>query len=241
MSELITKMRELVMANRILAREGVVDAFGHATVRHPEDPGRYLMSRSRSPELVSLGDIIQFKIDGTPIDDLGRPCYAERPIHGGVYEARPEINAVVHNHAYELIPFGVTNKTRLRPIFHVAGAMGSEIPVWEIRDKFGDKTNLLVVTMEQGRDLARCLAKNTAALMRGHGCVVAGRTIYEAVLVSIYLQINARVLLQAAGLGGDITYLAPGEVAAQTETTASPLAVNRAWEYFVRRAGCDNL
>jgi len=240
MSDLIKAMREVVIANRILAHEGVLDAYGHVTVRHPDDPGKFLMSRSRSPELVTLSDIITFKLDCTPIDDLGRPMYAERPIHGGIYEARPDVMAVCHNHAYDLIPFGVT-KTPLRPIFHVAGCTGAEVPVWDIKTKFGDKTNLLVVNMEQGRDLAKMLGKNTVCLMRGHGCAVAGSSIFETVAASIYTMVNARVLMDAMRLGGEVTYLSPGEVQAQIEVTRGPLAGARAWEYFVRRAGCENL
>ena len=240
MSDLIKAMRELVIANRILAKEGVLDAYGHVTIRHPDDPKKFLMSRSRSPELVTLSDIITFNLDCTPIDDLGRPMYAERPIHGAIYEARPDVMAVCHNHAYDLIPFGVTNKP-MRPIFHVAGGTGAHVPVWDIKTKFGDKTNLLVVNMEQGRDLAKTFDKNSVALMRGHGAAVGGQSIYECVMVSLYTMVNARVLMDAMRLGGEITYLSPGEIEEQQKVIRSPLAVNRAWEYLVRRAGCENL
>lgn len=240
MSDLIKAMREVVIANRILAHEGVLDAYGHVTVRHPDDPNKFLMSRSRSPELVTLSDIVTFTLDCKPIDDLGRPLYTERPIHGAIYEARPDVMAVVHNHAYDVIPFGVT-KTPLRPIFHVAGGTGTEVPVWEIREKFGDKTDLLVVNMEQGRDLAKKLGNNSVVLMRGHGCAVAAPTLFEVVSTSIYTMVNARVLMNAMRLGGEVTYMTPGEVAAQQALMRKPGASARAWEYFVRRAGCENL
>ena len=240
MSALIDAMRELVAANRILAHEGVLDAYGHITVRHPDDPQKFLMARSRSPEHVSLADIITFRLDCTPIDDLGRPLYSERPIHGAIYQARPDVHSVVHNHSYDVIPFSVT-KVPLKPLAHVAAAIGYEIPVWDMATKFGDKTNLLVVNMEQGRDLAKSLDKNTVVLMRGHGCAVGGNSIYECVMVSLYTMVNARVLMDAMRLGGEITYLSPGEIEEQQKVIRSPLAMNRAWEYLVRRAGCENL
>ena len=171
MSEVQQRLEELVIANHILAHEHVLDGFGHISIRHPERPDRFFLSRSRSPELVTLDDLMEFDLECNPIDQRGRMMYAERPIHGAIYQARPEINAVVHNHAYEVIPFSVT-KEKLRPLLHVAGSIGANIPVWDIKSKFGD-THMLVVTMEQGRDLARTLGQGSVALMRGHGCVVA--------------------------------------------------------------------
>ena len=146
---------DLVIANRILANEGVVDAFGHVSIRNPENLDRYFQSRSRAPELVTADDLMEFNLAGDALDLQGRTPYSERMIHGAIYEARPEINAVIHNHAYEVIPFGVTG-VPLRPIMHACGVIGSDIPTWDIRDKFGE-TNHLVVNMDQGRDLASCL------------------------------------------------------------------------------------
>lgn len=233
MNDVIQAMQDLVVANRILAREGVVDAFGHVSMRHPEHPDRYLISCSRSPELVTLDDIMEFTLDGEALDDTGRPAYAERHIHGAVYETRADVNSVVHNHSHSVIPFGVTG-VRLRPLVHVGGAIGENIPVWDIADKFGD-TNLLVVNMEQGRDLASCLDQSQVALMRGHGCVVVGATVQESVMKSIYLQVSANLQLQAMQLG-EITYLSPGEIEHCSNTFVSDLAVQRAWEYLRSRA-----
>jgi HCOMODA/2-hydroxy-3-carboxy-muconic semialdehyde decarboxylase len=236
MNDITPSLRQLVAANRILAHEGVVDAFGHVSLRHPENPDRYLLSQSRAPELVAMDDLMEFTLEGDPIDQERRPMYAERPIHGGIYEARPDVQAVVHNHSPALIPFGVTG-TPLRPIFHLAAIMGEKVPVWDIRDRFGD-TNLLVTTMEQGRDLARCVGRGRAALMRGHGCVVAGGSLKEAVMAAIYLQVNARLLLDSLPLG-NVIYLSAGEVERMSETQRLPLSVNRAWEYWSMRAGCE--
>lgn len=228
-SDIVSK---LVDANRILAHEGVVDAYGHVSLRHPERPDRYLLSRSRSPELVEADDIMEFTLDGTPLDARGRTPYLERFIHGAVYERRPEIVAVVHNHAVEVLPFGITG-VPLRPVAHTCGRIGHEVPVWDIRERFGD-TNLLVTDMDQGRDLARGLDDRYCALMRGHGCVVAGISLEEAVLTAIYLMLNARVQMDALRLG-EITALSPGEVDLTSQQAKPKLATERAWEYYRAR------
>lgn len=238
MNKLVEAMRDVVVANRILAHEGVVDAFGHVSVRHPENPGRYIMSRSRSPELVTLDDVMEFTLDGEAIDPRGRAMYAERYIHGAIFERRPEVMSVVHNHSHAVIPFGVT-AVPLRPVFHVGAMIGADIPVWDIHDNFGD-TNLLVVNMEQGRDLAATLGENRVALMRGHGCAVAGRTVQEAVMTSIYLQVNANLQMAAMTMG-EVAYLSPGEIGQCVELFAGELSVTRAWEYFRVRAGANSV
>jgi ribulose-5-phosphate 4-epimerase/fuculose-1-phosphate aldolase len=238
LDKLTRTMREVVIANRILARENVVDAYGHVSIRHPDNPGRYLMSRSRSPELVTLSDIMEFELDGTPVGDDRTP-YAERHIHGGIYEARPEVNSVVHNHSHAVIPFGVT-PTPLRPVAHVGASIGKEIPVWDIRHKFGD-TNLLVVNMEQGRDLADLLGGNNVILMRGHGCAVTGTSVQGAVMTSIYLQVNAQLLQDTLTMHDEVEYLSDGEIDLCAETFLSDFSVQRAWEYFQRRAGAESM
>ncbi|MEC7488292.1 MAG: class II aldolase/adducin family protein [Pseudomonadota bacterium] len=238
MDKSLNTMREVVVANRILARENVVDAYGHVSIRHPENPKRYLMSRSRSPELVALGDVIEFTLEGEAIDDSRTP-YAERHIHGAIYEARPDVNAVVHNHSHAVIPFGVT-PVPLKPVAHVGASIGKAVPVWDIRDNFGD-TNLLVVNMEQGRDLASGLASNNVVLMRGHGCAVTGKSVQGAVMTSIYLQVNARLLQDTLTMHEDIEYLSDGEIDQCAEIFLSDFSVKRAWEYFQRRAGAESL
>jgi len=223
---------ELVTANRILAREGVVDAFGHVSIRHPSHPDRFCLSRARAPECIEADDIMQFGLDGTAIDPGGRKPYAERFIHAAIYEARPEVRAVVHNHSPAVIPFGIT-ATPLRPVMHMCASMGTEVPVWDSRTHFGD-TNLLVTAMPMARDLAAALGPRAVALMRGHGCVVAGASLREVVFNAIYLQLNAELQLRAAGLGA-ITFLSDGEVAAVLKTRSS-FTFERAWEYWCQRA-----
>jgi ribulose-5-phosphate 4-epimerase/fuculose-1-phosphate aldolase len=239
MPDLDALLLDLAIANRILAREDVVDAFGHVSIRHPERPDRYFLSRSRSPGLVTRDDLVEFTLEGAAVDpNEERSFYIERPIHGGVYEARPDVQAVIHNHAYAVIPFAVT-PTPLRPILHVAGGIGASIPVWDIRANFGD-TNLLVTTMDQGRDLAATLGAASVALMRGHGCVVAAEGLKQAVSTAIYLQVNAQLLLEALKLG-EVTYLSPGEVEACAAMTNLPVAVERTWEYWAARADLDGI
>ncbi|HUB95441.1 MAG TPA: class II aldolase/adducin family protein [Stellaceae bacterium] len=225
-------LRDLVTANRILAHEEVVDAYGHISVRHPERPDRFFLSGSRSPELVSLDDIIEYDLDCNPMDQRGRVQYTERPIHGGIFRARPDVMSVIHNHAYELIPFTVARKATLKPLLHTSAGIGAEIPVWDIRAKFGD-TNLLVTTLAQGKDLADRLASNRVVLMRGHGSAVTGGSIQDAVHTAVYLKVNAKLQAEAMRFGGEITYLSEGEIAEMQKVSRH----DRAWEYWARRAG----
>ena len=220
---------ELVTANRILAHEQVVDAFGHVSIRHPEAPDRYLMSRARAPECIELADLMEFTLDGTPIESSGRKAYAERHIHGAIYETNPGVRAVVHNHSPGIIPFGITG-TPLRPVMHMCASMGASVPIWDSRTVFGD-TNLLVTNMVMGRDLAAALGHGSVALMRGHGCVVAGGSLREVVFNSVYLELNAELQLKAAALG-TIKFLSDGEIEA-VRATRSSFTYERAWEVLV--------
>jgi HCOMODA/2-hydroxy-3-carboxy-muconic semialdehyde decarboxylase len=233
MSRLTEALDELVTANRILAREGVVDAFGHVSIRHPELADRYILSRARAPECIEVDDLMQFALDGTPLEPAGRKPYAERFIHGAIYERRPEVNAVVHNHSPSVIPFGITG-TALKPVMHMCASMGARVPLWDSRTAFGD-TNLLVTNMPMARDLAAALGTDAVALMRGHGCVVAGLSLRDVVFNSVYLELNAHLQLQASSLG-PINFLSDGEVEAVLRTRGS-FTYERAWEYWCRRAG----
>lgn len=239
MDSLMTCLAELVVANRILAREGVVDAFGHISVRSPDNPERYFMSRSRAPELITRDDLMEFKLDGEAIDLQDRTPYGERFIHGSIYEKRPDVHSVIHNHSHEIIPFGATKNTTLRPVAHVGSPIGHNVQTWDIRDKFGE-TDLLVVNMDQGRDLAATLDNGRVALMRGHGAVVAGSNIRNTVMTAVYLQVNAKLQLMTLQLGEPI-YLSDAEIDKCFERQTSPLATDRAWEYWVSRAGVGNL
>jgi ribulose-5-phosphate 4-epimerase/fuculose-1-phosphate aldolase len=225
---------DLVTANHILANEGVVDAYGHISVRHPNHTGRYLLSRSRSPELVQTADILEYHLDGTAVGNSGEQPYLERFIHGAIYESRPDVQAIVHSHAESVLPFTVC-PTPLRCVLHVASGMGSDdLPVWDIADRFGD-TDLLVSQMEQGRDLARALRSHSAVLMRGHGFTVVAQSLADVVKTALYMPVNARVLATATQLGG-AKPLSAGEIAVRARTKPDSPQMRRAWEYWKTRA-----
>lgn len=239
MTDLERARADLVIANRILAHENVVDAYGHVSVRDPREAKRFLLARSVSPEMVVPADIMEFDLEGNALGGDERQPYLERFIHAAIYEARPEVLAVVHAHAEEVLPFGITGAP-LRPVIHSGSFMGEQVPVWDIRDKFGD-TNLLVTNVPQGRDLATRLGGNNVALMRGHGFVAAARSLIEVVRMSVYVPRNARVQMAAMQLGA-VKPLSRGEIAARNAgyKPQSP-ETWRAWEYWATRAGCKEL
>jgi HCOMODA/2-hydroxy-3-carboxy-muconic semialdehyde decarboxylase len=233
---------ELVIANRILANEDVVDAYGHVSVRNPEAPERFFLAHSKSPALVQASDIVEHTLDAQPYKPDPRPLYLERFIHAAIYEARPEVMAVVHAHAEDVLPFTIT-RAALRPVIHSGAFIGAEVPVWDIAERFGDRTNLLVTDMAQGRDLAGRLGANSVALMRGHGFAAAARSLIDVVRLSVYLPRNARVQFKAMQLG-ELKPLSPGEINARAAGPGykpqSP-ETQRAWQYWALRAGCGDL
>jgi ribulose-5-phosphate 4-epimerase/fuculose-1-phosphate aldolase len=241
MTDLSSLICDLVVANRILARENVVDAYGHVSVRHPDDSRRFLLATSIAPELVEEADIVEFGLDGAPLRDDGRPLYHERFIHAGIYEARSDVQAVVHAHAEDVLPFSIS-PTPLRPVIHSGSFMGAHVPVWDIADRFGPDTNLLVTNIVQARDLARCLGENNVVLMRGHGFSAAAASLIEVVRMSVYVPRNARVLMNALRLGGDVKRLHDGEIAARNAGYKPySLETQRAWRYWAHRACCGHL
>jgi ribulose-5-phosphate 4-epimerase/fuculose-1-phosphate aldolase len=225
-------IEDLVAANRILADQGVLDGWGHVSVRHPRDPNRYLLSRSRAPELVSADDIMEFDLGSNAIDQRGRPLYTERFIHGEIYKTRPDVMAVVHTHAPALIPFGIT-KVPLKPVYHRSAFVSAGIPVFEIRERAG-MTDMLIRDQALGRALAEALGNHPAALMRGHGAVIVAPSIQRVVGRSIFLLLNATLQMQAAALGGPVTYLDPEE-AGKIEAREG-YGLGRAWEAWKRKA-----
>lgn len=226
---------DLVTANRILADQRVLDSFGHVAVRNPDRPEHFFLSRARAPDCVEIGDIMEFTHSGETIGRGSGKPYAERFIHGAVFEARPEIMAVVHSHSPSVVPFSVQTKHPLRPILHMAASIGSHIPTWDIADHFG-VTNLLVTSSEMGRDLARSLGTAKCALMRGHGSVIVGATLREAVFSAIYLELNADMLTKALLLGGgEVQYLSIEEIGMITRGRAG-FTLERGWENWCRSA-----
>jgi len=230
-------LRQLVIGNRVLAWHGVLDSFGHVSVRHPDDPSRFIMSRARAPELVTQDDLQTYNLQGEELNGDTRSPYTERFIHAAIYEARPEVQAICHNHSPAVIPFGTT-PLKLRPLYHVAGAIGHEVPVWDIAEEFGDGTDLLVRDMAMGRSLARTLGGGAVVLMRGHGSVIAGPAVPSVVYVGIYLQENARLaLLAEIAAPGQVRYLSEAETATTGRNQLQPFGSGRAWEAWCAQVG----
>ena len=203
-------IEDLVAANRILAVHGVVDGYGHVSVRHERDPGRYLLARSLAPELVTAGDIMEYDLDSVPVDAKGRVMYTERFIHGEIYKVRADVKAIVHHHSPSVIPFGVVTAP-LQPLYHMSAFIGDGVPNFEIRNA-GGMTDMLISSPSLGQALAQTLGRHPAALLRGHGAVVVGPDLPIAVGRSIYMEMNARLQVQALALGGNVTYLHAEEV-----------------------------
>ena len=220
-------IEELVVANRILNDRGIIDAYGHVSIRHPSNPNRYLMARAIAPGLVTADDIMEFDLDSNPVDRRGRAMFVERYIHGEVYKARADVNAVIHTHSMGVIPFSVT-KTPLKPIIHSASFLHAGVPVWEIRDA-GGVTNMLVRNGDLGKSLAAALADKPVALMRGHGNVVVGASIRVATARAVFTDENARMLAVALSFGGPVNYISPEEGALRDRDPGDPV---RAWDLW---------
>lgn len=223
---------DLVAANRILYDQGVVDGFGHVSVRHDKDPTRYLLSRSMAPALVTPDDILEYDLDSTPVDARGRTSYLERFIHGELYKARPDVIAIVHSHSPAVIPFADT-AVPLRPMNHIAGFLGSGVPVFEIRDTAGPATDMLIRNPSLGHALAATMGNHTVALMRGHGSVAAAQSVRHVVFRAVYTEINARMQAEAMRLGTP-TFLSVEEAAAAAKTNDG--LVDRPWALWKQRA-----
>jgi ribulose-5-phosphate 4-epimerase/fuculose-1-phosphate aldolase len=230
----MSQIEDLVISYRTLAEEGVIDAYGHVSVRSDKNSNRYLMARQLAPELVTENDILEFDLDSKPIDPRDRKFYNERYIHGEIYKARPDVMAVVHNHAPAVVPFSCTSRSMLKPIFHMSAFIGLGVPNWDIRDA-QKGSDMLVRTPQLGQSLAKKLGKYPAVLMRGHGSTCVGENLQRAVGRSVYLELNARMQFQAivlAGPRGRINFMDAKEVAANV----SWQNYDRSWNLWRTRA-----
>jgi ribulose-5-phosphate 4-epimerase/fuculose-1-phosphate aldolase len=236
-NELKRLKRDLMVANRILGHEDVVDTFGHVSVRHPDRADHFLLSRARSPELVAVNDIMEFDLTGECVDKDDREPYIERFIHSAIYEARPDVNAVIHSHADDVLPFTVT-EVPLRPVLGAARSIGKHIPVWDIDEDFGNATNMLVRNIEQGRALAKRLGENNVVLMRGHGFAAAASSLLEAVSMAVYMPRNAKILINAMSIGTP-KLLSDHEIGGNAAGHRGGMGNQRAWEYWSTRAGLE--
>ena len=230
--------RELALANRMVANEGVIDAFGHVSMRHPNNPNRYLLSRSRAPELVTPEDFIEYDLDSAPVREPGVGQYSERVIHGEIYKARPEVNSVCHHHAPAFMPLLATG-TDYVPVFHLGAVGGIKPPFWDQHDEFGD-TNMLVIKPEEGASLARALGSHWMVLMKRHGVTVAGTSVRDCVFRSIYSTRNAEFQVQAMTIGTSIDSLTAGETNLAGSISSKTTGLVRSWEYWSMRVAKKN-
>jgi HCOMODA/2-hydroxy-3-carboxy-muconic semialdehyde decarboxylase len=233
MAENLAAIRaELSLANRILAHEGIVDAFGHISVRHPGDPGRFLISRHRAPELVAPEDILEYTLDTEPVHPTTFRHYGERVIHGCIYEARPDVMAVCHHHAPAMMPYAIS-RAAMVPVYHLGASMGARVPFWDSRDDFGS-TALVLVKPEEGRSLAKALGNASTILMGRHGATAVGGSIRECVFRTIFSCKNAELQTQARLLG-HVEPLDEKEVELAAAYNLRPGPLERAWDYWAKR------
>ena len=239
MNDVTRTIKDLVIANRILAHQRIVDAYGDISARHPSDRTGFLLARAMSPASVRIPDIIEFGLDGARRRHAADPLPGERFIHAAIYEARPDVMAVLHASPEDILAFSVT-QTPLQPVIGSVGDMGGRVPVWDIAEKFGDATDLRVSTMERARDVARCLGRHRVVLLRGEGLIVTGRTLNDVVRLAAYVPRNGRTIVATTRLG-TFKPLSAGEIAARLAIDPESNAMRRGWEYWARQAGCGDL
>ncbi len=230
---LVEARRELALANRIVANEGVIDTFGHVSMRHPDNPHRYFLSRSSAPDMVTAEGLIEYDLDSRPVRDPGVPQYSERVIHGEIYKARPDVMSVCHHHSSSFMPLIAVGADYV-PIFHLAAAGGIKPPYWDQRDEFGD-TNLLVVKPEEGASLARALGEHSMVMMRRHGVTVVATNVRECVYRAVQTCRNAEYQVRAMAIGGDIASLSPGETERCGDIIGKTTGVARSWDSWALR------
>ncbi len=221
-------LEDIAVGSRILADFGVLDGFGHVSARNPADPNHFLMSRSLAPALVTPADIMEFDLDGNPVDARGRKVFLERFIHAEIYRARPDVMSVVHTHSAGVIPFSVS-QVPLRAMYHNPAFLAGGVPVWDIRKDFGD-TNMLVSNAAIGKSLATALGDKPVVLMRGHGDVAVGPSVKAAVFRAYYTDVDAKLQAQAIALGGEPNYLTPGEGVKADQTNL--VVIDRIWNLW---------
>ncbi len=228
-TRLETARQDLATANRILFNQGVVDAFGHVSMRHPERPDQFLLSANMAPATVTPGDVLAFDLQGNLLGNGGQKVYLERFIHAAIYANRPDVLSVVHSHAAAVVPFTIVKSARLRPVCHMGGFLSGIIPNFEIRDHAGMGSDLLIRDITLGQHLAQSLGQSAAVMMRGHGVTVTGGTLRQAVFRAVYTQNNAQIQAAAMALG-EVTYLTDAEALAADEANTGQ--ISRAWDFW---------
>ncbi len=221
-------LEDIAVASRICAAEGVFDAFGHLSLRHPGDKKRFLMSRSKAPALTTADDIMEFDLDCDACDQRGRGVFLERFIHGEIYKARPDVNSIVHSHSPSVVPFSLV-PNKMRAMFHTSAFIARGVPVFDISEKYGP-TDMLVGDNDKGRELARVLADKSVVLMRAHGSVAVGPSLQHAVYRAVYTEVNAKLQMSATLLGGPIAALSEEE--GRLADAVNIAGVGRPWDLW---------
>ena len=230
-----TVLEELASASRILADQGVFDAFGHLSLRHPGSPDRFLMSRSQAPALVTADDIMEFDLDAEAVDPQGRSGFLERFIHGEIYKQRPDVMSIVHSHSPSVVPFSLV-PNKMQAMYHNAAFIAEGVPVFDIREKFG-ATDMLVGNHEKGRELARVLGAKPVCLMRAHGSVAVGPSLKHAVFRAVYTEVNAKLQIQATIISGGAPLAALDAEEGRLADAVNLNVVSRPWDLWARRVG----
>ncbi len=225
--------RLVATANHILYDQNVVDGFGHVSMRHPENPDWFLLSRNLAPALVQPEDVLTVDLDGNVVTATQHKTYLERFIHAEIYRTRPDVNAVVHSHSASMLPFGIVKGLRLCQVCHMGGFLQADTPVFEIRTAAGEGSNMLISDALRGKALARSLGEHSVVLMRGHGVTAVGESVQQAVFMAVYAEANARVQLSAMPHGPIVTLT---EAEAQASDEANAGQILRAWDFWARKA-----
>lgn len=227
----MNQARALVaQGSRILAAQGVLDAFGHVSCRSPEHPDRFLIPRSLAPGLVTPDDVVELDLGGEPVVPLGDVAlFLERFIHGEIYRLRPDVQAVVHSHALPVLPFTVVPGARLRPICHMCGFLEGTPTAFDVADHAGPASNLLITSPELGHHMAVHMGGANVVPMRSHGFTTAAGSVEHAVYQAVYTMKNCEIDLAARAIG-EPAYLSAGEAAACEATISKVIA--RAWDLW---------
>lgn len=221
--------RELIpAANRILVAHNVLDAYGHVSMRDDNDSDYFWISRNMAPGSVGPDDLQKFSIEATTSDP--RRPYLEVFIHSEIYRSRPDVGSIVHSHAPAVLPYCIVDEP-LACVSHMAGFLAQGVPNFEMREHAGSATDLLVTDQEAGRALADVLGASAVSLMRGHGAVMVGGSVPEAVHRAVFTVLNANVLTDALTIGGTVTTLTAEE--GQAAMVSNQGQITRAWELWV--------
>ncbi|KAE9370319.1 arad-like aldolase/epimerase [Stipitochalara longipes BDJ] len=250
----------LISANHILHYHHVLDAYGHISLRHPENHDVFIMSGDRAPALVSShSDLIEYNIsDSSPVHPASKKGYQERFIHSEIYKRFPEVNSVIHSHSQAVLPYTMSG-VAMKPTFHIAGFLGTHVPIYDIVPLYSedDQQDMLVNSVEFGSSLASAFStskspapEHNVVLMANHGFTTLGTSIKQAVYRAVYTHVNASVQTNAimlrnaatgAGVGveGEMRYLNAEQVKGSLKMNAA--SQDRPWGLWVEEVRARGL